>query len=344
MPTSPPRLAYAGCFYIYVKKSLLWIFYYFGGGAGGTGGLLKLRKKTPCEFARIGRSADWIHRMALAEAGEDFGEEDVFGSVDDDKGASDDYNSYYASSDDDQPQLPGDFSTASEVDGDEEEYARRARGEESDSTPGDENENSYPQMTPLAKPQPPPPLLASRAYRRERVDGFTENGGASNSPPFIPIPSPSTKPSALRFQSASMTAPGRNMEIGSLPAHAFGFKPVNVADKEPEKPADASEDQDNPSLLVAKAEEQAEKELLNKLLQNGRALDVSRLESLQRRKFVPPHELLAEQSFLLSSWHEQRGEWSSSSVIEGMGRTLKGKDATRVRNEILRKTGFIEKD
>lgn len=272
--------------------------------------------------------------MALAEAGEDFGEEDVFGSIDDDKGASDDLDSDYASSDDDHPQLPGDFSTASEVDGDE----------ESDGTPGNERENRHHQMTSPAKPSPPPPLLASRAYRRERVDGFTESSGISNSPPFVPIPSPSTKPSALRFQSASMTAPGRKLEIGSLPAHAFGFNPENAGDKGPEMSADASDDQDSPSVLVAKAEEQAENELLNKLLQSGRALDVSRLESLQRRKFVPPHELLAEQSFLLSSWHEQRGEWSSSSVIEGMGRTLKGKDATRVRNEILRKTGFIEKD
>ncbi|CAN1253193.1 hypothetical protein LINPERPRIM_LOCUS8253 [Linum perenne] len=43
---------------------------------------------------------------------------------------------------------------------------------------------------------------------------------------------------------------------------------------------------------------------------------------------VPPHELLA------------RTRIASFSVHEGIGRTLKGRDLSRVRNAIWEKTGF----
>ncbi|KAL6516665.1 hypothetical protein OROGR_019970 [Orobanche gracilis] len=46
--------------------------------------------------------------------------------------------------------------------------------------------------------------------------------------------------------------------------------------------------------------------------------------------FVPPHEFLARQMA------------ASSSVQEGAGRTLKGRDLSRVRNAIWQKTGFVD--
>ncbi|KAL9670552.1 hypothetical protein QQ045_008105 [Rhodiola kirilowii] len=49
---------------------------------------------------------------------------------------------------------------------------------------------------------------------------------------------------------------------------------------------------------------------------------------------IPPHEYIARK--LASS------QISSFSVCEGAGRTLKGRDLSRVRNAILTKTGFIE--
>ncbi|KAE9591457.1 hypothetical protein Lal_00038685 [Lupinus albus] len=49
---------------------------------------------------------------------------------------------------------------------------------------------------------------------------------------------------------------------------------------------------------------------------------------------IPPHEWLARKL--------ARNQISSSSVCEGMGRTLKGRDLSKVRNTILTKTGFIE--
>lgn len=47
---------------------------------------------------------------------------------------------------------------------------------------------------------------------------------------------------------------------------------------------------------------------------------------------VPPHEFLARQM--------ARTRIASFSVHEGIGRTLKGRDLSRVRNAIWEKTGF----
>ncbi|KAG5597880.1 hypothetical protein H5410_039112 [Solanum commersonii] len=51
-------------------------------------------------------------------------------------------------------------------------------------------------------------------------------------------------------------------------------------------------------------------------------------------KMIPPHEWIAKRL--------ERSKVSSFSVCEGVGRTLKGRDLSRVRNAILSKTGFLE--
>lgn len=48
---------------------------------------------------------------------------------------------------------------------------------------------------------------------------------------------------------------------------------------------------------------------------------------------LPPHEWLAKKL--------ARSQISSFSVCEGVGRTLKGRDLSRVRNAVLSKTGFL---
>ncbi|KQK05357.1 uncharacterized protein LOC100827973 [Brachypodium distachyon] len=50
--------------------------------------------------------------------------------------------------------------------------------------------------------------------------------------------------------------------------------------------------------------------------------------------FVPPHELMAAR--------RRCAEAAASSVCEGQGRTLKGRDLRSVRNAVLRMTGFLE--
>ncbi|KAK4851371.1 hypothetical protein QYF36_014569 [Acer negundo] len=49
---------------------------------------------------------------------------------------------------------------------------------------------------------------------------------------------------------------------------------------------------------------------------------------------VPPHELIARRL--------ARSQISSFSVVEGAGRTLKGRDLSKVRNAVLTRTGFLE--
>ncbi|XP_040988764.1 uncharacterized protein LOC121236405 isoform X1 [Juglans microcarpa x Juglans regia] len=49
---------------------------------------------------------------------------------------------------------------------------------------------------------------------------------------------------------------------------------------------------------------------------------------------LPPHELIARRL--------ARSHISSFSVFEGVGRTLKGRDLSKVRNAVLTKTGFLE--
>lgn len=49
---------------------------------------------------------------------------------------------------------------------------------------------------------------------------------------------------------------------------------------------------------------------------------------------LPPHEWIAKKM--------ARSQISSFSVCEGAGRTLKGRDQTKVRNAVLAKTGFLD--
>uniref|UniRef100_A0A7N0UXW7 Senescence regulator n=1 Tax=Kalanchoe fedtschenkoi TaxID=63787 RepID=A0A7N0UXW7_KALFE len=49
---------------------------------------------------------------------------------------------------------------------------------------------------------------------------------------------------------------------------------------------------------------------------------------------LPPHEWLDRKLL--------RGQISSFSVVEGVGRTLKGRDLSKVRDSVLTRTGFLE--
>ncbi|CAF2149091.1 hypothetical protein BRARA_A01220 [Brassica rapa] len=57
-------------------------------------------------------------------------------------------------------------------------------------------------------------------------------------------------------------------------------------------------------------------------------------EDDDEHSMVPPHELVAK---MLA-----RTQISSFSMCEGVGRTLKGRDLSKTRNDVLTKTGFLE--
>ncbi|KAG0496412.1 hypothetical protein HPP92_001103 [Vanilla planifolia] len=72
-----------------------------------------------------------------------------------------------------------------------------------------------------------------------------------------------------------------------------------------------------------------------------RSMAVSDLDDGERKdgdldeEMLPPHEIVARAS--------GRGSpMTTFSVLEGAGRTLKGKDLRRVRNAVLRQTGFLD--
>ncbi|KAL6320378.1 hypothetical protein AAG906_007075 [Vitis piasezkii] len=58
--------------------------------------------------------------------------------------------------------------------------------------------------------------------------------------------------------------------------------------------------------------------------------DSDDLEDDTKGEMLPPHEIVA------------RSHVMTFSVVEGVGRTLKGRDLRRVRNAVFQKTGFID--
>ncbi|KAJ7559078.1 hypothetical protein O6H91_04G069100 [Diphasiastrum complanatum] len=57
-------------------------------------------------------------------------------------------------------------------------------------------------------------------------------------------------------------------------------------------------------------------------------------EDEEEEERLPPHELVAREY--------AKSHFTTSSVFEGVGRTLKGRDLSRVRNAVLRQTGFLD--
>ncbi|CAM0870941.1 unnamed protein product [Alopecurus aequalis] len=64
--------------------------------------------------------------------------------------------------------------------------------------------------------------------------------------------------------------------------------------------------------------------------ENVKMAKESEEEDAEGEEMVPPHVMAA------------RRHARSSSVLEGAGRTLKGRDLRRVRNAVLRQTGFLD--
>uniref|UniRef100_A0ACD5WGL5 Uncharacterized protein n=1 Tax=Avena sativa TaxID=4498 RepID=A0ACD5WGL5_AVESA len=64
--------------------------------------------------------------------------------------------------------------------------------------------------------------------------------------------------------------------------------------------------------------------------ENAKKAEESEEEDEDEDEMVPPHVVTA------------RRHARSSSVLEGAGRTLKGRDLRRVRNAVLRQTGFLD--
>nr|XP_023884557.1 uncharacterized protein LOC111996792 [Quercus suber]POE70437.1 hypothetical protein CFP56_35591 [Quercus suber] len=67
---------------------------------------------------------------------------------------------------------------------------------------------------------------------------------------------------------------------------------------------------------------------------NGLIADDVATDDLDEDEMLPPHEIVARGSGVSPK--------TTFSVLEGVGRTLKGRDLRQVRNAIWRKTGFLD--
>ncbi|KAI3447440.1 hypothetical protein Pfo_004105 [Paulownia fortunei] len=67
---------------------------------------------------------------------------------------------------------------------------------------------------------------------------------------------------------------------------------------------------------------------------NGELADVDVRDDVDDEEVLPPHEIVARGSL--------RNQKTTFSVLEGVGRTLKGRDLRQVRNAVWRQTGFLD--
>lgn len=67
---------------------------------------------------------------------------------------------------------------------------------------------------------------------------------------------------------------------------------------------------------------------------NGTIADVEIDDDVDDEEVLPPHEIVARGSM--------RNQKNTLSVLEGVGRTLKGRDLRQVRNAVWRQTGFLD--
>ncbi|XWS43388.1 hypothetical protein CRYUN_Cryun16bG0099000 [Craigia yunnanensis] len=67
---------------------------------------------------------------------------------------------------------------------------------------------------------------------------------------------------------------------------------------------------------------------------NKKFLEVDYYDEEGEQEMLPPHEIVARGSGVSPK--------TTFSVLEGVGRTLKGRDLRQVRNAIWRKTGFLD--
>ncbi|KAL8505120.1 hypothetical protein ACS0TY_016364 [Phlomoides rotata] len=99
------------------------------------------------------------------------------------------------------------------------------------------------------------------------------------------------------------------------------------------KPQSSSEIKYSQSMPIRRFQQSAPVNvpMMPRRARNGTIGDV---EVDDDEEVLPPHEIVARGSM--------RNEKSTLSVLEGVGRTLKGRDLRQVRNAVWRQTGFLD--
>ncbi|WVZ55136.1 hypothetical protein U9M48_005839 [Paspalum notatum var. saurae] len=148
-------------------------------------------------------------------------------------------------------------------------------------------------------------------------------------PPSEPAP-PSQPPRAARRRAHAVP---QSFGLSSLLAEEAPGVPVPVAAAAAAAPAAAPRQSAPvrvPPAWPGRAARRGEDERGGGRRRNGGESDDDEEEDQEQQEMVPPHVVAA------------RRHARSSSVLEGAGRTLKGRDLRRVRNAVLRQTGFLD--
>lgn len=171
---------------------------------------------------------------------------------------------------------------------------------------------------------------------KERPDyssGVHKHMGKGSSP----VPVPRTLPTAARMiqrDSSSNSSASSSQETKVLQQSA----PVNIPDwskiyrtQQNKAPKNVSKFGDYDFCHSFDDEDNGDDDAVNC---GGGESDDEEEENDEYDPKLPPHEFIARRL--------ARSQISSFSVFEGVGRTLKGRDLSKLRNAILTKTGFLE--
>ncbi|PIN17106.1 hypothetical protein CDL12_10232 [Handroanthus impetiginosus] len=102
------------------------------------------------------------------------------------------------------------------------------------------------------------------------------------------------------------------------------------------KPHSSSEIKYSQSMPIRRFQQSAPVNvpMMRRKPRNGEFDDVDGGNDADDEEVLPPHEIVARGSL--------RNQNTTFSVLEGVGRTLKGRDLRQVRNAVLRQTGFLD--
>ncbi|GLJ54309.1 hypothetical protein SUGI_1165220 [Cryptomeria japonica] len=162
------------------------------------------------------------------------------------------------------------------------------------------------QQQPQPQPQPPPPQQRWLGFETGGLSVAFEDSAVRSR--FSPL-TRTSKSFKMASPSASRSMSVRIADNGSRHMLMHQSAPVNVPDWS--KILGIDHRKDNPNGFPAAGDED-EDEGDDKL---------------------PPHEYLARE--------QARSQMTTTSVFHGVGRTLKGRDMSRVRNAVWRQTGFL---
>ncbi|XP_048600897.1 uncharacterized protein LOC106369549 [Brassica napus] len=138
------------------------------------------------------------------------------------------------------------------------------------------------------------------------------------------------KPASVLSTSVSSTASSSSSSGGG----GASARTIPAAPKPPQERLPFTSSFMNGGKFPQSAPVKVPSAMMNRHKKEFKLTDVVDVDDDEEGEMLPPHEMVARslaQSSLLSC-----------SVLEGAGRTLKGRDLRQVRNAVFRRTGFID--